>query len=222
MKKKKSEHNRLLKRNFDFLCDIIPILDPEVMLPFAGSYILGGKNYKKNEYLGTTTSENCAEYLKKNLKCKSQIICMRENQIFDLDYKNKHKYEKLDLDHMKKYIKSISTYKYDYENDPETDIEKLNLDILDASSKFQERIKKFKIDLKTSIFIKVNGKIQKIYNGKDKDKSIICEMDNKLLRRILDTKSHWNPADIGAHIKFIRSPNVMEPDTHTCLSFFHL
>ncbi len=219
---KKSEHNRLLKRNFDYLCDIIPKLDPEVMLPFAGSYILGGKNYEKNEYLGTTTSENCADYLRTNLKCKSKIICMRENQIFDLDLKNEHKYEKLDLDHMKKYINSIGTYKYDYENDPQTNVEKLTLDILDASTKFQDRIQKFNIDLKTSIYIKINGKLQKIYNGKEKDRSIICEMDNKLLRRILDKKSHWNNAEIGAHINFIRSPNVMEPDLHTCLSFFHL
>ena len=147
---------------------------------------------------------------------------MRENQIYDLNSKNKHKYENLDLDHMKKYINTIKTHKYDYENDPEPDIKKLNIDVKDASSKFPDRIKRFNVDLKTSIFVKINGEIQKIYNGKEKDRSIICEMDSRLLRRILDKKSHWNNAEIGAHINFTRFPNDMEPDVHTCLSFFHL
>ena len=47
-------------------------------------------------------------------------------------------------------------------------------------------------------------------------------MDPKLIRRILDKKSHWNNAEIGAHINFFREPNIMEPDLHTSLSFFHL
>ena len=29
-------------------------------------------------------------------------------------------------------------------------------------------------------------------------------------------------SEIKAHINFTRSPNKMEPDVHTCLSFFHL
>ena len=51
---------------------------------------------------------------------------------------------------------------------------------------------------------------------------LICEMNSRLLRRILDKKSHWNYAKIGAHISFKRYPNKMEPDVHTSLSFFHL
>ena len=56
---KKTEHNRILKRNFDHLCKIIPVLKPRSVLPFAGSYILGGKNYFKNEYLGTYLRRMC-------------------------------------------------------------------------------------------------------------------------------------------------------------------
>ena len=47
-------------------------------------------------------------------------------------------------------------------------------------------------------------------------------MDNKLLRRILDRKAHWNNAEIGTHITFKRYPKNMEPDVHTIMSFFHL
>ena len=64
IKMKKIEHRRILKRNFDHLCKIIPILNPKTILPFAGSYILGGKHHYKNSYLGTTTLEDCAKYQK--------------------------------------------------------------------------------------------------------------------------------------------------------------
>ena len=43
-----NENKRILKRNFDHLCNIIPILKPKSVLPFAGAYIIGGKNYYKN------------------------------------------------------------------------------------------------------------------------------------------------------------------------------
>ncbi len=223
IKKKKYESKRILKRNFDHLCNIIPHLKPKTVLPFAGAYILGGKNYKKNDYLGTTTWENCANYLKKNLKFKSKVICLRENQIYDLKLeKSLKEYKSLDLNHMKNYLKIINKIKYDYENDPVADLKKLNRDVIIASKKFQNNVDKFNIKLKTNIFIKLNKKKIKILSGKDKNRSITCEMDNKLLRRILDKKSHWNNAEIGAHISFKRKPNKMEPDVHTCLSFFHL
>ena len=73
-----------LKRNFDHLCKTIPLLKPKSVLPFAGAYVIGGKNFEKNEYLGTTTWDDCAEYLIKNLKFKTNIFCLMENQIFDL------------------------------------------------------------------------------------------------------------------------------------------
>ena len=62
----------------------------------------------------------------------------------------------------------------------------------------------------------------KIIDGIDEDKELVCKMDNKLLRRILDKKSHWNNSEIGTHISFFRKPNQMEVDLHTSLAFFHL
>jgi len=223
VEEKKKENKRLLKRNFDHLCKIIPILEPKSVLPFAGSYILGGKNYFKNDYLGTTTWDECADYLKENIKIKTKIICLRENQIFDiLNQKQLEKYERLDLVEMKKYIESIKKHKYEYEKDNEPNISKLQEDIKLASVKMSESYKKFNINIDSNVFIKINEENIKIINGKDINKKLYCEMDLKLLRRILDKKAHWNNAEIGAHIQFKRFPNKMDPDVHTLMSFFHL
>ena len=218
-----NENNRILKRNFDHLCKIIPILEPESVLPFAGSYIIGGKNYYKNEYLGTTILDECADYLKHNLSFENKIITLQENQTFDIQNKEQvEKYERIDLDKMKKYIYSIKDKKYEYENDNNPDISTLINDLKTASNKMVERLKKFNVILQTNVFIKINKKDIQIVKGKDHNKKLYCELDSKLLRRILDKKAHWNNAEIGTHINFKRYPNKMDPDVHTCMSFFHL
>jgi hypothetical protein len=51
---------------------------------------------------------------------------------------------------------------------------------------------------------------------------LTCSLDSRLMRRILDRVSHWNNAEIGCHIQFVRTPNSYEPDLHTALQFLHL
>ena len=220
---KKIEHERILKRNFDHLCNTIPLLKPKSVLPFAGAYVIGGKNFEKNDYLGTTTWDECAEYLIKNLKFKTNIFCLMENQIFDIKKLERiGEYKKIDKNDMTEYINKIKFEKYDYEYDAYPDEDILEKDIQIAKIRLNERSNKFNIELKSNVFLDFNGKKIKILDGKIKDQNLTCSMDNRLLRRILDKKSHWNNAEIGTHITFKRSPNKMDPDVHTLLSFFHI
>ena len=84
------------------------------------------------------------------------------------------------------------------------------------------KISKFNVDIKSNVVIKINNKDLKVIEGKDSDRYLYCEMDLRLLRRILDRKSHWNNAEIGCHINFVRKPNKMDPDVHKALCFLHL
>ena len=218
-----SENYKLLKRNFDHLCNIIPILQPKSVLPFAGAYIIGGKNYYKNEYLGTTTWDECAEYLNENLKFNSKVFCLRENQTYDIKNKKQlEKYKKLDVNEMKKYIQSLKDKKYEYENDQMPDVSELKNNINLASTRFIERVKKFNIELKSNIYLKIENEDIQIFKGKDTNRHLYCDLDLRLLNRILHKKAHWNSAEIGTHINFKRIPNKMDPDVHTCMSFFTL
>ena len=217
------ENEKILKRNFDHLCDIIPALKPKSVLPFAGSYIIGGKNYYKNKYLGTTTWDKCSDYLKQNLKYKTKVFCLRENQTYDIkNQKNLEKYMRVNTKEMKNYISSIKEKKYDYENDNQPNIKKLLNDIYLASLQMSKKLDEFKISLESNVFIEIDKKNISIIKGKNKNRNLYCKLDYRLLRRILDKKAHWNNAEIGTHISFYRQPNKMEPDVHLCLSFFHL
>ena len=218
-----SENKRILKRNFDHLCNIIPILQPRSVLPFAGSYIIGGKNYYKNEYLGSTTWDECAEYLNENLKFDTKVFCLRENQTYDIkNQKQLEKYEKLDINEMKKYILSLKDKKYEYEMDEMPNISKLKDEINLASSRFIDKVKKFKIVLKSNIYLKIKDENIQIIKGSESNMHLYCDLDLRLLKRILHKKAHWNNAEIGTHINFKRIPNKMDVDVHTCMSFFCL
>ena len=220
---KKQEHNRILNRNFEHLCKTIPLLKPKSVMPFAGAYVIGGKNYKKNEYLGTATWDICADFLEKNLKFKTKIFCLNENQFFDIGNLNREgQYERVDIKKMKNYIEKIKEEKYDYEFDEMPCLQKLEEDIQLARKKMKERTEKFNIKLKTNVFLEFNDKKIKILDGNEKNRNLLCSLDNRLLRRILDKKSHWNNAEIGTHIAFKRDPNKMDPDVHTIMSFFHI
>ncbi len=220
---KKNEHDRILKRNFDHLCETIPLLKPKAVMPFAGAYVIGGKNYKKNDYLGTTTWDVCADYLEKNLNFETKIFCLNENQIFDISsLKREGNYQKVNIEEMKNYIEKIKTEKYDYELDEFPCLEKLEEDVKLARVKLKERTNKYKINLKSNVYLEFNGKKIKILDGIEKNQNLFCSLDNRLLRRILDKKSHWNNAEIGTHISFKREPNKMDPDVHTMMSFFHI
>ena len=53
------EHLPVLMRNFDHVVSLLETLQPKAFLPFAGAYVLGGKQHFKNAYLGTTTWDEC-------------------------------------------------------------------------------------------------------------------------------------------------------------------
>ena len=127
---------------------------------------------------------------------------------------------------MNEYIeKEISQLQYPYEKDRFPDREVLLKDIQIAIDSMRERIGKFNIVLETAIFLDIDGEYIQIYPHNSSQKTsqkLTCKLDSRLLRRILDRKSHWNNAEIGCHIDFIRRPNIYEFDAHTALQFFHI
>ncbi|MBN9088883.1 MAG: MBL fold metallo-hydrolase [Reyranella sp.] len=120
----------VLGRNFELMREEILAMKPRFVLPFAGAYVLGGDLRHKNAYLGTTTWDECADWLRE--RGITNVRCLREGDVLD------------------------------------------------------------------------------------------CSLDPRLLRRILDRRSHWNNAEIGCHISMRRIPDKYEPDLHTALQFFHL
>lgn len=220
-----SEHFNNLERNVDYLYENLKILNSKYFLPFAGAYVLGGKLSHKNRYLGTMTWDKCIEMLnKKNSIQGTEYIALREQDIFDLDTGMSNKeYIPIDENEIKNYIQNVlAKIKYPYENDSIPNIEKLIKDLVLSSSKMYERLNRIKLIPDMDVYIKVEDKSINVLSAENPKGKIECSLDLRLLKRILDRKSHWNNAEIGCHIEFNRSPNYYSPDIHTALQFLHL
>ena len=226
-----SEHSRLLLRNYGHMDSLLKELKPKAVLPFAGSYVLGGHMHKKNQYLGTATWDECAKWIIENGVTNTKIVLLRENDVLNIDTGIANKeYIPLDKKYMDKYISDIiSKRKYPYELDAFPEINELIADLKIASENLKFRMGKFKIKSSFAIILQVQDTYYEIYpNFQEKSnlagykKYLLCNLDLRLLSNILHKKSHWNNAEIGAHITFIRQPNIYEPDLHVSLQFLHL
>lgn len=217
------QHHNVLSRNYDHMVLIANELQPLHVLPFAGAYVLGGKQFFKNKCLGTDTWDACKEYISSKIDESINVVCLRERDIFDLTTgKSNNDYVPIDVKHMNDYIENeISQLTYPYEKDDKPDMDILLKDIKIASIAMHERMSRIGIKLNTEICLNVDKREITLYSPSITLQKLVCELDDRLLRRILDHKSHWNNAEIGCHIDFHRVPNIYEPDAHTALQFFH-
>lgn len=225
------EHDRILERNFIHLKNITEAMSPKFLLPFAGSYVLGGDLHYKNKYLGTTTWDNCGKWLRKNSIKPTKVVLLREADILNIeDGLSSRPYISIDEFEMKNYIeKKLSKIKYPYQSEPLPDKKEILIDAEQASILMKERMERLGIKSTFNVTLNIfNTKYQiyptfkKVIDSDSFDKKLECNFDERLLRNILDRKSHWNNAEIGAHISFNRTPDKYEPDLHTGLQFFHL
>ncbi len=219
---KRDKSRFTLEKNFKLMSHNIQIMKPRFTLPFAGAYVLGGKLNYKNEFLGTATWDECAAYINSK-HLDTTVVCLRENDTFDL--KNGHSdrpYIPVDLAELKAYTASLSDMKYPYESDNEPDMSILEKDVRLARGRMFERGARLGLICESDIKIDFGDRFCYMSSSCETKCHLSCEIDPRLLRRILNRESHWNNAEIGCHIEFVRDPDYYSLDTHTLLQFLHL
>ena len=219
---------------------ILKLLKPNYYMPFAGTYILGGKEAYKNENLPLPEIEDAVSYFDDQEKsigenCKS--VLLNFGKCFDL--KNGlacSTYIPVDIDKRKQYITSIaSKFEYSYEKEKApSETEMLEL--------FQQAFKRLKakqkelfffedinllFDLNESSFVCLN-----LMDGSCKIVSSFDTLDNyhrfKLDPRLLSLAlkgprfANWNNIEIGAHLGFSRKPDIYRMDVHVLLNSLHV
>ena len=226
---KRSEHNRVLNRNIDYMHNLVETLAPRMVLPFAGAYILGGQLSRLNEFLGTTTWDVCADKLNEIGLTATEVVRLREHDVLNIESgESSPEYEPLNPEHMKQYTQQISHDKYPYELDSMPNSEQIIADLEIASDRMRQRMTRAGITSDRTVTIDVDGSAIQIHptfstnTDLNATPRLACSLDPRLLRRILDRVSHWNNAEIGCHLEFNRVPNEYQPDLHTALQFLHL
>jgi len=225
---KRSESRRIIERNIAYGIDVIRAFAPRAVLPFAGSYVLGGRLAPKNEYLGTTSWDEPAERWG---AAESDVITlvMQEGQSLELGTLSlDSEYEPIDPAARDAYIQSISGAPYDYDEEPPAEPAEI-IDLLhEATGAMARRMDALAFPpLEWNVYIEVERTLVRVLPDfalveQADDPQLRCSLDLRLLRRILLRQSHWNNAEIGAHIEMFRQPNTFLPDLHTALQLLHV
>ena len=216
--------------------DFIQIFNPNYFMPFAGKYMLTGKNYVLNKMRGEPYLDDAVEYLNKNIdQDKNKCVVLNSKESFNLDTHTLSKnYEKSDPKERERYTKQVlSKIKYDFEYQDEPNIDELLKLIPKSYARFNDKRKKIdfstetKINLKLiqgkSVVISCNDQGYEITTSEQTkiNKFISMETDSRLLYWLLQgpKKAHWNNAEIGSHIQFRRLPNIYERGIMYCWNF---
>ena len=232
-------------KEYQFLNQAIKFIDeikPEYYLPFAGTYTLTGKLSNLQNLRGVSTIENAFNFFEKYYSSKKlsnniKPLKLSTDNTFDFSIKEYDKdFKKIDYSEYRSYINShLSKKLFDYENDDTPNFDEIYELSKKAHERFLDKNLINNVDLKSDIFVKVNGK--SLMLGRDKNLSVVksdeinqtsknyvsYETDIRLLKRLLmgPKYAHWNNAEIGSHLKFFRKPNVFDRYLYRSMVYFH-
>ena len=219
----------------------INLFKPKFYMPFAGRYVLGGKNSNLNNNRAKIELEDALDYFSKSTTINHNLhkgVILNQKSTFDISKgESDYEYISVDLNEKNNYIDTVlSKRKYDYEDDENPKLS----DFIDILPKCFERFEKKRNQLTfssdTPVFIHLpenqllvlhyDGKPYEIISKNDFDKNtkfLMIETDFKLLFRLLRGPmfAHWNNSEIGSHLKFSRNPNIYEIGLYYCLNFLH-
>jgi hypothetical protein len=101
----------------------------------------------KNKYLGTTTWDECADWLIQNNLEPERVVLLREDDIFNINKGTaNNKYEPIDVDEMRNYIEhDLSQIRYPYQLECVPNKSQLIVDIEKASNAMRARMSRYGI-----------------------------------------------------------------------------
>lgn len=216
------------------------VLQPDSYMPFAGTYIIGGREYKKNHNLSIPEIQDAVTEIQDKL-AESNIILnpvlLNFNETYDIQLCSQSApYTPIDKEARVKYINNVAKhFPYDFDDDllPNDD---LLLDMFKVATNrlkgkqaelgFYEDINLL-FDLPSGAFTLINlenGNLKKVANYKNLSNWYRFKLDPRLLARVLKGPkfANWNNIEIGALLDFSRNPDIYRKDVHILINSIHI
>jgi UDP-MurNAc hydroxylase len=224
--------------------NFIRAVRPRYFVPFAGTYTLAGRLAPLNPYRGAPEMEEAYDYYR-----SSEVIDHERCRGVNLAYGGHLDLSSGDVWHDEKMNRPDSLSKTQYTSDilagRQMDYETCDPPIPDALRrmipKAYERMERkrqemgFQSDTRAVLALGDGSAVRVTFNGggfdyinedaaEQQDRFVLLRMDPRLLFWLLSgpKHAHFNNAEIGSHIEFIRHPNIYEPGIYLVMCYFHL
>jgi UDP-MurNAc hydroxylase len=215
-------------------------LTPTHFMPFAGQYVLGGKLASLNHLRAKTETEELPAIFKELLahrNLNTQLVLLNSGGWFELMSATADTFIPPNPQERQKYIEEVlSGIKYPFEH-----IYSEHINVLEKLEQAQNKMLakmdeiyggarsnwNLYIDLadkpENELFcVPFDGThVYKAMRGEEKEPFIRISIEYDMLLMILDRKFHWNNADIGSHLRYLRKPDYFDSAFTYYLSYLH-
>ncbi len=218
----------------------LKVLLPNYYMPFAGTYILGGKYAYKNKNLPLPEIQDAVSYFQDNLSDGDSVvnpILLNLGESFNLESKSASaKYIPVDREKRDRYITNVAAhFKYEFERFEVPEVSEI-FDLFEQALprliQKQKEISFFEeinlvFDLPNGSFVSLNlatSKLEITSKFDDLDNYHRFQLDPRLLKSVLSGPKYanWNNIEIGGMLNFSRSPDVYRMDVHTLINALHI
>jgi UDP-MurNAc hydroxylase len=231
------------KRRFlEQALDYIRALKPKYYIPFAGTYVLGGRLAEKNRNRGMPDLREAGAWLRSRVEEEHLDSCLIQlNSLATLDLANPgivDEFRPWSSEQSQRYSdKKLSALPYDFDDVISPTRSQLEELFSEASRRFfaKKRELRYVSDFVLAIVISAAevalfelgadewmGIVEK-RQAFEREKYVVITLDPKLLFWLLrgPTYAHWGDAEIGSHLMFERRPDVMERQLYHCICSLH-
>lgn len=218
----------------------LEVLQPDTYMPFAGTYIIGGREHQKNRNLPIPEIQDAALKIQNSLS-ESGIsvmpVLLNFNETYDVELGiQSAPYAPIDVTSRAQYIIDIAQYfNYDFDDDPLPDDDELleMFEVAIARLKAKQKELNFfeninlLFDLPSGNFALINLEncnLKKTGTYTDLPNWHRFKLDPRLLSRALKGPkfANWNNIEIGALLDFSRKPDVYRMDVHVLINALHI
>lgn len=232
----KSIEAELLKRRFlSNAANYVRDLEPDFFMPFAGTYVLGGRLAHLNDYLALPRLHEALDWFREVTPPASEGVLLNGGESFDLATGTASApYVPPSEADRAAFLEQISAAPFDFDTDAAT----TDAELLDAAREAHQRFSRKAQDLGLGgigpIVVASTDGFAVTFDATTpphpvdiaalgQSERLQLTLDRRLLARVLNGPrfAHWNNAEIGSHIAFLRIPNRYDRATHHALSFFH-
>lgn len=211
-------------------------LKPIVTFPFAGQYMLAGRLVDLDVQRGVPSQEEAVDVF--NAYSETRAISLGAGGWYNLSsgviqavpsplHHQIRAYREMVLRHVK----------FDFDDDPMPTWAELSEDIVPALKRMNAKKEELGIEFKHRPFLTLPDGVYadlseaevKYISGVDirdlyREPYILMTVDPRLLRRLLKgpSQAHWNRAEIGSHIQYVRNPDTYDRGFFRAMHAFHV
>lgn len=233
---------RVGRERMSIFYDLIDALSPRIAVPVAGTYVIGGRNWRLSRFLAIPPRQRVKEMFaaeKVKRGWRTDVVLGKEGSWIEVgrdDWRLDGDEDQFAPDHFERYIESLQDRPYLYERafliPKEHEVDLTNLCQV-ARGKLWRYQHEYGHVFDYNVYFDVgqvemyalnfsHERIVRVPRGAEVLPYVRCSMAYNHFVMLLNNFTQWDYVQVGGHVEFYRDPEQYNPFVYMMLSFFHV